>query len=305
MKRYSGALICAAMLSGCAGKDFSPTMEADPALFGGEGIALVNTLLLAYEYAPPDKTPKAPARALCELTLPSFHEEDVYAYRRYTGRQAKTKQVEAFKCLTLRPAPTTAEIETHLDAGFALTDLYCDNFFRRVALSSNGRNFVRNSVNDAGAAAAAIAGLAKAGSGVTGGIGAFFGLLDASIRNYDDAFLVAKDLPGLETAVFKAQDAYKAKVDPAKIRSYSQATSVIIRYATHCSWTGMRGLISEKLQDKPSDPADVANYIENMMNAAEKVRKAAEPKPKTGDQTKVGEVTKTTPPAPNAVPSLN
>lgn len=250
--RYLAVVPVTVLLAGCAGQyGFRPTMEADAPITGGEGIVLSHNLSKAYVE---DKTMLS-----CQSTRPGFQEKGNYQYRSYARPDGRTAR---FECIRFRTAADFANegensrdlykaaVLDHLEAGFALSDFYCDTFFRRIALRSSSRKFARSGANDVGAAVSATLGLTAAGSAVTGGVGAGFGLIDSFFRNYDEAFLVASDLPNLENAVIRAQTEYREKLDHAKITSFPSATTAILRYAYFCSFTGMRGLINEKLEGR-------------------------------------------------------
>jgi hypothetical protein len=126
----------------------------------------------------------------------------------------------------------------------ALSDLYCDTYFRRIARRWNERLFVRNTTNDVGAAISAVLGLAKAGSGITGGVGAGFGLADGAYRNYDNVFVVSPDLPAMQNLVRENQKKVREEALAALPVDYYSAQSRIIEYARLCSYTGMKGLLN-------------------------------------------------------------
>ncbi|NNM76608.1 hypothetical protein HJG53_06810 [Sphingomonas sp. ID1715] len=257
MKAVAAALACT-ILTGCIGQPFTPTMEADPTLVGAEGIALINKLGEAYTRD--DTIP------FCAYTQPSFQERSVYPYRRYRDpKNLEEKRVGQFICHKFKDNPGEAAINEHLQAGYALSNLYCDTFFRRITLRSKTRSFGRDTANDVGAAVSAALALAKAGTGVTGGIGAGFGLLDATIRNYDASFLVATDLPALQKAVKTKQTEYRDSIESGKVKSYADATSIINNYAYYCSFNGMRGLVNQKLEQGVT-PDEVRAYVKKFIS---------------------------------------
>lgn len=236
------------MLGGCVGRyAFTPTMDADPTEIGGEGLILMTELSKAYVREKTD---------LCDHLLPSFQEEAKHTYSRHN----KPPQTAAtiFRCYGFRPVVDEADkaaVASYLRSGFALSDLYCDTFFRRIAKHSNQRRYARNNVNDVGAAVSAVLGLAAAGSGLTGGVGAGFALSDNLFRNYDDNFLVTADLQTLQPKVRDEQDKFRAQSYAAMPENYQDAHIAIIRYANLCSFTGMKSLLNQAVvkttQSKP------------------------------------------------------
>lgn len=277
------ALISLVMLSGCSGPlGFRPTMEADAPISGGEGIMLANGLRIAYtSFKETDgKNDESP----CPKTKPGYQERDRYEYRRYTKSREDTSP---FTCMRFKrlsdydgdQAKFQADVDQYLSTGLALSDYYCETFFRRIALHSASRKFARSGVNDAGTAVSLVLGLAAAGSATTGGVGAGFGLVESFFKNYDDAFLVASDLPRLETAVLEKQEEYRFKLSKATISSFEGATSAILRHAYYCSFTGMRSLINEKLATRENL---ILKGFDSGIASNERVRAALDGGKKTG-----------------------
>lgn len=187
-------------------------------------------------------------RELCDLLVPSYQEGSSKQLSRYgKGKGPYDKECYVYK------EPADGEPSSYLHSGMALTDYYCDIFFDRIAQRSAKRQFARGSVNDVGTAVSAVLGLASAGSAVTGGIGAGFGLIDSGIQNYDQAFLVDADLPALQKLVRSEQDRIRNaifdgdKTNGTEPKTFQQAAIQIMRYANTCSFTGMRGLLTQTM----------------------------------------------------------
>ncbi len=241
----------------------TPTTESDPAEDGREGLALVNALGAAYE--------KRESNATCLSTKPSYQESAKHSYRRYSDKTQKTE--DKFQCIFFKDDPSPLQVKHYLDAGFALSDLYCKNFFRRVSSHSQSRGFARNNVNDVGASISVILGLAKAGSVVTGGLGAIFGLADGIFRTYDQQFLVSPDLANVQKLVFAAQYQFRVKYKTQQPDNYYEAASVIAEHANMCSFLGMKVLINTSLTkntettvNNVSDAADTSSIAASAAN---------------------------------------
>lgn len=147
---------------------------------------------------------------------------------------------------TLAAADSTT-MRRYLGAGFALSDIYCDEYFRLTDEAQRRRHFARSTTNDVGTAMSAVLGLANAGEDVVTGIATGFGVLDSTFRNYDDAFVAGPDLAQVRTLVLAAQDDFRARTlasDSTLPGDYGTAQSVIMRYANICSYLGMRSLLN-------------------------------------------------------------
>jgi hypothetical protein len=142
------------------------------------------------------------------------------------------------------------DLDKFIDAGTTLSDLYCDRFFRAVNQASRKRQFARGATNDAGGAIAAVLGLVKAGSGITGGTAAGFSFLDSTFRNYDESFLVDANIAKMRRLVLAAQDDMKLEMDTNKPSNVFRAETSIIRYSSLCSFLGMQELLDSSIEDK-------------------------------------------------------
>lgn len=148
------------------------------------------------------------------------------------------------------------EMKPYLDAGFALTDYYCESFFRDADESQRRRRFGRALTNDTGTVISTILGLANAGQNVVTGVAAGFGLGDNIWRNYDDAFVVTPDLANIQSLVMAAQDNFRQKTmntDADLPKNYGKAQSIILRYANLCSTLGMKALLSQASDEQRTD----------------------------------------------------
>lgn len=276
-----GTIAGVLLLAGCAGvQQRSPTMGADPPLTGGESAALVNEL----------QSVLVPIGESCLRPKPQHQDGQTWALFKYSGDDRKYPH--QFECVTYR-TPAGTEVKDHVEAGYALADIYCDDFFRRISLHASERRFSRGVVNDVGAAISAALGLAKAGGAVTGGIGAGFGLADGTLRNYDDAFLISADLSTLQARVYSEQDKMRNDWAPrvAKMTRFSEANTAILRYANLCSYTGMRQLVNASLT-QATTPADsltaMAAAVKAYIAGAAAIRTAVAAAPDTGDNSSEG-----------------
>lgn len=151
------------------------------------------------------------------------------------------------RCERLKADLEGRELTDFTAAGFTLSDYYCDVFFRQTNQAARHRRFARNLNNDVGGVVATVLGLAKAGSGVVGGVAAGFSLADGSFRNYDEAFMVDADLAKLRRLVLSAQDNMKIVIQASPPTTVFAAESAILRYAGVCSFLGMQDLLNDSV----------------------------------------------------------
>ncbi|MHA6767027.1 hypothetical protein [Sphingobium ummariense] len=193
-------------------------------------------------------------RAICSQLKLGYQESRKQTVSRY--KPVENQAPVPLQCIAFKEFATEADrtkaVAAHVQAGLALSDYFCDNFFERVAEHAGKRRFARNSTNDVGSMVSVVLGLAAAGSGWTGGVGAGFGLADSFWRNYDENFLVSADLPTMQQLVYSEQDKFRDGLKTRMPANFSDATNVIIRYANLCSFVGMRRLLTTTMGEKAS-----------------------------------------------------
>lgn len=230
---------------------YHPTMESDPPELGAEAIAYQNRLADAYQFKD---------SALCRYIQPGYQTRHSYTYDRYHPPSDATT---VFRCYELKDKPNAEEVRAFAQAGFALSDLYCRTFFRRLALHSNERRYSHSVVNGVGTLASAIMGLASVGSAATGAVGTAFGTADAAFTNYDATFLVEPDPSLLQQDVMKRQGDVESDFDTAwtdkkkPALTYYDANKYIERHAAFCTFYGMKAIINANLKsDSKTDNAN-------------------------------------------------
>lgn len=248
-------LSSALLLSACAqgALHYRPTMGADPSEIGYEAQALINEMRLAYV-----------EQSGCAAVVPSVQNTEKESYRRIKGSGG-------FSCVRFA-AEGEAKItpQRYYEAGTALSDIYCDDYFRRIAEHKQKRQFGRSTTNDVGTAASAGLGLASAGSILTGGIGAMFGLADNLFRNYDSAFVVEPNLGKMLKLIKTAQALHKSTVTPANLTSFFQAHRAVTDYAQQCSYVGMDALLDRAIETGTTSMT-ISDTITAFQNSSETI----------------------------------
>lgn len=242
------------LLSGCASVEgFRPDIAAKPVPSRLDEIAFINTLRSAFVVRDQDVVA---SYGLPDLDL-CFDGSDLAAFRSKSGQgfndtKYKEEEFAGKSCLGYRPNPLPPEMRHYLTAGFGLTDLYCQRFFTVANASEQNRKFGRNVASGVDVMVGSILSLSGAGETAVGIANAGFGLLDTTFESYDTAYLVAPDMSNVQKLVLAAQDEYrKTALDTAlMVKGYPGARSVVERYATICTFSGMRELVNKSLKDK-------------------------------------------------------
>lgn len=211
-------------------------------------IAYINTLREAFDF----KTPSLPGcyvgRRLDHFR-PSLEQG-------WPEHEAEQEQAAPEACVTyrrLKADDRDAAIQRYLEAGFGLTDLYCQRYFVIAAESMNKRRFQRDTSSTVGTLVNAVLGAASAGEDALAITTAGFGAIDSTYKNIDTAFLVAPEIENTRKLVHAAQQEYRTSAYAAMPVSYESARSVIERYAGLCSYTGMKQLVNDSVSSETKD----------------------------------------------------
>ncbi|MBY0300496.1 hypothetical protein [Sphingomonas ginsenosidimutans] len=157
--------------------------------------------------------------------------------------------------MTFREPRDAGEIKRYLAAGFALTDIYCDRFFRETNAAMRRRKFGRALTNDVGTAVGSVLGLiTSVPKAVVSGTSAVTGGLDSTWRNYEDSFVVSPELESIRSLVLAAQDDYRQQTyREAFPADYMTARSAVVRYAGLCSFLGMKALLNQSVDQRRNE----------------------------------------------------
>lgn len=237
-------LLVSLLLSGCTSVEtLRPDIAARVPPSRLDEIAYINALREAFDFQ------ASPEGCYNGAKLEHFRPTLEQGYRQHNSEQ---EAAAGAPCVTYREAEP-ALIQRYLEAGFGLTDLYCQRFFIIAQESAQKRRFQRSTGTTVGGLVNSVLGLANAGETAISIAGAGFTALNSGFQNVDDAFLVAPELETIRTLVHAAQDDYRQRAFSSPPTSYLSARSVIERYAGHCSYPGMKQLVEGSLASETAE----------------------------------------------------
>ena len=169
------------------------------------------------------------------------------------------------QCAKFKATASSQEIERYLDAGYGLTDLYCQRYFVIAIESDRKRQFQRNSGATADALVNAVLGFAGASARAVSISNAGFEAYDSTYQNIEDAFMVSPDLALTRKLVHAAQADFRAEVAKKMPESYLEARNFIERYPGTCSYTGMKQLVNDSV-------ASTTNALEKAVTSSRAVQ---------------------------------
>ncbi len=251
MKGMLALVLAATSLSACASVErLRPDIEAKPVPSRLDEIAYINSLRRAYTY----KGEAGDDTANCYKggDLGRFNPElsEGYALHDDEHEQIPNGNCVFFRKLSddkIRPA-----ILDYLDAGFGLTDIYCQRFFIVASQAAQKRRFERDTGTTVDGLVGAVLGFANASKNALEIVNAGFAAINSTFKNIDEAFLVGPDLGNVRKLVQAAHAEFRSEAfKPEKMpNTYAGARSVVERYAGLCSFTGMKQLVNVSVQSQ-------------------------------------------------------
>lgn len=206
-------------------------------------IAYINALRDAFEFSDPRGT-----GCYDGTNLRYFRPELEQGYPDHNVEQETVSAARApcvkYKKLT---GDTDGPIKTYLEAGFGLTDLYCQRYFAIATESAQKRKFQRSTGSTVDTLVNAILGVANAGETALAVANAGFEAYGSTYQNIEDAFTVSPELENVRKLVHAAQQDFRTSAFNAMPGSYEGARSVVERYAGLCSYTGMKQLVNDSV----------------------------------------------------------
>lgn len=146
-----------------------------------------------------------------------------------------------------------------LEAGLAIVDLSCKNYFQNLGLAAQQFSYGRKQLNLAGGVVAAIQGLTGVAVKAVAITASAFGFGGASADAYADSYLFSPDVGGVQTLIEGAQAAYKQKLSTLGKLNYAAAIDTLKDYETICQVQTIRRLINESVAaGKPISSFDAA-----------------------------------------------
>ena len=110
------------------------------------------------------------------------------------------------------------------------------------------RRMQRNTASAVDALVGIVLNAVSAGADAVTVVNGGFAAVDSTYKNIDDAFVITPDKESLIRLVQSAQDSYRKQSRDEPPRSFAEARSKVERYATFCTFDGMRALVNSSVQ---------------------------------------------------------
>ncbi|GLR48074.1 hypothetical protein [Sphingomonas astaxanthinifaciens] len=256
MRRIITLICSSALLCGCTTfEPLRPDMEARPLPSRLDEIAYVNVLREAFAVTS-NGDEGAPPACYSGAKLHAFKSKFGQGY---VDHDEDAESV-ADGCVTFRKLKGEDAIDRYMEAGFGLSDIYCDRFFTVAGQSRQSRRVQRNAFKVADTLFNSFLTVLRTGETAVGLSSAGFSAVDGAYGAIDDAFVVAPDRDDVRKLVQGAQQIYRADAFRAanKPKSYVGARAVLTKYAWICSFDGMKSLVTSSLKEKAEEQEQVA-----------------------------------------------
>lgn len=244
MKRLAISLLALCATACTSVEPLRPDMHSRPVPSRPDEVAMINGMRAALE------ADGRPLECYRGEGLKAFRPKFVQGYRDYAESDAQFSACPTFASLAgLTDDERSFAIRSYLDNGFGLVDLYCNRFFMIAAETRQSRQIQRSTGSALDTLVTSV--LTAFGAGQTG-LGVLnngFEAFDATYRNIDAAFLVAPDRDDLIALVTAAQDKIRADSYKEGYQTYPAARSAIERYASKCTFDGMKDLVGTAMRN--------------------------------------------------------
>jgi hypothetical protein len=186
-------------------------------------------------------------------TLPDRYIEEYVGVPPDNGSIDKRQYIDAyssFSTLALIASGKDAkpeDIKKYMYAGFSLSDMYCALYFRELTKQQAMLDWQRTQINLASGLATGLLGIFSSSSAATGATGAVLSFFGATTDNVNTTFLLAPKIESLEYLVQKTHTQYVSTLKDSDYIYFSQAQSLINRYAGMCTFRGLKELIDESV----------------------------------------------------------
>lgn len=137
---------------------------------------------------------------------------------------------------------------TYMDTGVTVADIYCERYFRRLAVQHADQKAGRGALNIADAATSGILGATGAAADTISIVSVLFSAGEAQYENIDAAYLVSPNISFVERLVTEArQTLYQEIVSDGGPKNYAQAERRLIAYHKLCTFNGVNRLVDEAI----------------------------------------------------------
>ena len=222
-----------------------PDMHARPVPSRGDEIAMINGMRSAIQFDP------TVTNCFKGEGLTAFRPKFVQGYGDYQEANDTYPGCPTFKSLTA--AERKPRIREYLDSGFGLVDLYCNRFFMIAAETRQSRQIQRNTGSALDTLITTVMQAAGTGEQGVAILNHGFEAFDATYKNIDAAFLVAPDRDDLVALVTSAQDKIRTDSYATDYNTYAAARSAVERYASKCTFDGMKDLVGTAVRNAAKD----------------------------------------------------
>lgn len=167
-------------------------------------------------------------------------------------KQASGKQLAALQGNGLLAVPRYQALKEMWQAGVSYADLNCANYFNLASRQQTTRDFFAKEVQLLAGLTSAVQGVTGVSAKVISATASSFSFGQSAMSTYETTMALAPDIYLLQKAVqLKKRNQRKLLDNPALFAgSYYDVEQALLIYAEPCTFTGLKSIINEALQEK-------------------------------------------------------
>lgn len=169
-----------------------------------------------------------------------------------TLKQASSTQLAALQGNGLLAVPRYQALKEMWQAGVSYADLNCANYFDLASRQQTTRDFLAKEVQLLAGLTSAVQGLTGVSAKVISATASSFSFGQSAMSTYETTMALSPDIYLLQKAVqLKKRNQRKLLDNPALFAgSYYDVEQALLAYAEPCTFTGLKSIINEALQEK-------------------------------------------------------
>ena len=188
-----------------------------------------------------------------------------------TYKEIENPQKNTFLCAQYISSIKTTDpllANEYLKLGLNLSNELCDNWFRKMNVTTITLNQTSDLISSTGTLATAMLNMTRVNAAAIGGTNSLFVFLKTSADSVAANYVVTVDLPSVSAAVrdYRAQY-YNEILTTPKIWDYYQARNAVMTYDNTCSALAVKRFVNSRvLNEKPAKPTNLEPMSENILD---------------------------------------
>lgn len=193
-----------------------------------------------------------------------FKENDEY-------KPIETPQKNTFLCAQYKSSVNTTDqslANEYLKLGLNLSNELCDNWFRKMNVTTITLNQTSDLISSTGTLATAMLNMTRVNTAAIGGTNSLFVFFKTSADSVAANYIVTVDLPSVSAAVREYRALYYNEIlTTPKNWDYYEARNAVMTYDNTCSALAVKRFVNSRvLNERAAKPANLEPMSENVLD---------------------------------------